>query len=240
MRHDLSVRDERVRELMDETDADLGMLERTYERFGLVNALVSRPGLLYRRDVRPRARRGPVRILDIGAGGADACRLLAARLRRDGLTGSITALDADARAIDWAARHDDGAGIEYRHALSSDLVAEGATFDVIFSNHVLHHLGDAELQGILDDSQRLLAPGGIAVHRDIARSSTAYALFASVTWPFAGSLFRGSFIREDGLISIRRSYTSRELAAVVPGGWRVVAGLPARLEARWEADGARP
>lgn len=234
MRHDLSARDVRARELMDEADADLGMLERTYERFGLVNALVSRPGQLYLRDIRPRARRGPVRILDIGAGGADACRLVAARLRRDGLAGSITALDADARAIDWAVRHDAGAGIEYRHALSSDLVSEGATFDVIFSNHVLHHLGDAELQGVLDDSRRLLAPGGIAVHRDIARSSTAYTLFASATWPFARSLFRGSFIREDGLISIRRSYTPRELAAAAPAGWRVVSGLPARLEARYE------
>lgn len=234
MNHDLSVRDVRVRELMDEADADLGMLERTYERFGIVNALVSRPGLLYRRDIRPRARRGPVRILDIGAGGADVCRLVAARLRRDGLTGSITALDADARAIDWAARHDRGAGIQYRHALSSELVAEGAQFDVIFSNHVLHHLGDGELQGILDDSRRLLAPGGIVVHRDIARSPAAYALFAAATWPFARTLFRGSFIREDGLISIRRSYTPRELAAAVPEGWQVRDRLPARLEATWQ------
>ncbi|WP_144873417.1 methyltransferase domain-containing protein [Microbacterium sp. 1.5R] len=235
MTRDLSARDTWARELMDEADADLEMLERTYERFGLVNALVSRPGLLYRRDVRLRARRGPVRILDIGAGGADACRLIARRLRRDGLTGTITALDVDPRAIDWAARHDRGAGIAYRHALSSDLVAEGAQFDVIISNHVLHHLNDAELRGVLHDSQRLLAPGGIVVHRDIARSAAAYALFAAATWPFARSLFRGSFIRVDGLISIRRSYTPRELAAIVPAGWRVRGGLPARLEARWEA-----
>ena len=232
MRFDLSSRATEARELMDDPDADLGMLERTYERFRLVNAIVSRPGLLYRREIRPRATRGPIRILDIGAGGADVCRMIAARLRRAGLDAEITALDADERAIRWAADRDDGAGIRYRRAFAADLVAEGEEYDVVFSNHVLHHLTAAELDGLLRDSAALVGDGGVVVHRDIARSRFAYVLYGAATWVLSGSLFRGSFIREDGLISIRRSYTRRELAAVAPPGWAARFALPSRLELR--------
>ncbi len=150
---DLSARAVDLVELMDDPDADEEALGRTYRRFSAVNAVVSRPGRLYRRDIRPRAAAGRVlRILDIGAGGGDLCRDLVRRLRRDGLRADVTALDADERAIRWASAHDDGAGIRYRHAFSGDLVAAGDTYDVVLSNHVLHHLDAAALHAVLDDS----------------------------------------------------------------------------------------
>lgn len=234
MSPDLSARAVEAAELMDDPHADRRMLEHTYRRFELVNAAVARPGLLYRRDIRPRARRGRIRILDVGSGGGDLCRGLAARLRRDGLSADITALDADDRAVRWASGHDAGAGVRYVCALTTDLVREGERFDVVVSNHLLHHLGSGELQQLLDESRRLLAPGGLVVHRDIARSRTAYALFTAVTLPFSRNLLAGSFIRDDGLTSIRRSYTARELAAVAPVGWRVRTAIPSRIELRWD------
>lgn len=241
MTADLAVRDVDVRERMDDPHADVRKLARTYGRFGLVNALVSRPGTIYRRDIRPRAARaGRLRILDVGAGAGDLCRLLAWRLRRDGLAAEVTALDADDRATRWASTHDGGAGVRYRCALTSELVAAGETYDVVVSNHVLHHLDDAELQGVLRDSARLVAPGGVVAHHDIARSRAAYALFDAATWPISRSLLADSFIREDGLISIRRSYTVAELAAVVPDGWIVRGGAPFRVELRWDGAHARP
>ena len=94
-------------------------------------------------------------------------------------------------------------------------------FDVVLSNHVLHHLPPAELGALLADSERLVAPGGVAVHGDIRRSLFAYAGFWLGTLPFARNLLAGSFIRADGLTSIRRSFTAAELAAAMPAGWRV-------------------
>jgi hypothetical protein len=80
---DLSARAVDVRELMDDPAADAQMLAhlpalRRGERRGV------RPGALYRRDIRPRARTGRVRILDVGAGGGDLCRALASRLSEIG------------------------------------------------------------------------------------------------------------------------------------------------------------
>lgn len=235
---DLRVRATEVRELMDDPHADEEMLGRTYERFGAVNAVVSRPGRLYRRDIRPRAALRPIRILDVGAGGGDLCRFLVRRLRRDGLEAEVTALDADERAIRWASAHDDGAGIRYRCALSTDLVDEGDRYDVVLSNHVLHHLGADEFDTVLRDTRALAGPGGLVSHHDIARSRLAYAAFASATWPLSPTFLAGSFIRVDGLRSIRRSYTAQELAAAAPSGWTVHRHVPARLELRWEAPHA--
>lgn len=235
---DLSSRAVDARELMDAPEADLRMLERTYERFGLVNEVVSRWKSVYRRDIRPRAGRQPIRLLDVGAGGGDVSRALAAWARRDGLSIAVTALDADDRAIRWARER--GGGVEYRSAYTNELVAAGEQFDVVISNHLLHHLIGDELPALLDESIALACEDGLVLHRDIARSRFAYWGFAAGTLPFARNLLSDSFIRADGLTSIRRAYTADELSRVVPTGWRVREAFPARLELRWEAGDARP
>ncbi|HWK77934.1 MULTISPECIES: methyltransferase domain-containing protein [unclassified Microbacterium] len=238
MTPDLSARAVDARELMDDPDCDLRMLERTYEQFPLVNTMVSRWHSVYRRDIRPRARRKPLRLLDVGAGGGDVSRALAAWARRDGLQVAVTALDADDRAIRWARER--GGGVSYRCAHTSSLVAAGERFDAVVSNHLLHHLTGSELLELLDDSIRLVEDDGLVLHRDIARSRFAYRAFAAGTRPFARNVLAESFIREDGLTSIRRSYTAHEIAEIVPAGWQVRQELPSRLELRWEAWDARP
>lgn len=240
---DLFVRAVAVRELMDDPHADERMLERTYERFGLINAVVSRWRSVYRRDIRPRAQHSqrPIRLLDVGAGGGDVSRAIAAWAKRDSLDVQVTALDADARAIGWA-RGRGGAQadeVEYRCAYTAELADAGERFDVVISNHLLHHLTGDELPALLSDCVRLVHGDGLVLHRDIERSRFAYAAFAVGTWPFAKNLLADSFIRADGLTSIRRAYTASELASVVPAGWQIRRAFPARLELRWEAADAR-
>ncbi|WP_193596348.1 methyltransferase domain-containing protein [Microbacterium sp. YJN-G] len=229
MRPDLSVREARARELMDDPAADERMLERTYALFPAVNAVVSGWRGVYRREIRPLAGRGTLRVLDVGTGGGDVARALARRLQRDGCDARVTGLDVDARAIRWASTQQASSPVRWVRASTSDLVREGAVFDVVLSNHVLHHLSSGELRTVLDDSLRLTAPGGVVLHSDIARSRAAYALFAAATWPFARTLLAGSFIRPDGLTSIRRAYTAGELAAAAGEGWRVESRMPFRL-----------
>lgn len=238
MRPDLSVRAADATELMDAPDADRRMLERTYARFAAVNTVVSPWRAEYRREILPRADRGALRVLDVGAGGADLARALARRLRRDGRVARITALDPDPRAVAWASAHDGGAGLRHLCGVTGDLVDAGAQFDVVLSNHMLHHLADHEVRGLLSDTERLLAPGGVALHHDLVRSPAAHLLFDVVTRPLAGNLLAGSFIRDDGLTSIRRSRTCAELSALAPAGWTVRSSMPARLTARWEAPDA--
>ncbi|WP_243226060.1 methyltransferase domain-containing protein [Microbacterium sp. CIAB417] len=224
---DLSSRDTGARELMDASDADRVALERTYELFRLVNPVVGGWRRIYRQRLRPRVRGGDVRILDIGSGGGDVTRRIARWAARDASRARVVALDADPRATAWAARHRAQANVEYRTGTSAELAADGERFDAVVSNHLLHHLDD--LPGLLRDTETLLEPDGVAVHADIARSPRAYALFDALTRPFQPDLLAGSFIRADGLTSIRRSYTVAELAALAPSGWSAKPAAPCRV-----------
>ncbi|NQX12510.1 methyltransferase domain-containing protein [Microbacteriaceae bacterium VKM Ac-2855] len=207
-------------EAMDDPDCDLRRLTRTYEQFRLVNALVSRWRAIYRTRIRPRLERGRENtLLDIGFGGGDVPRALAGWARRDGFALRITAIDPDPRAQAFVAAQPATLGVEFRPVLSSEV--EGS-FDIVTSNHVLHHLAAPELAALLADSERL---GRYSVHNDLHRSRLAYGVYAVATRPAHG----GSLIHEDGLLSIRRSYTAGELRAVAPSGWRVERVRPYRL-----------
>lgn len=211
----MRLRDADAAETMDAPDCDPVELERTYQQFGLVNRLFSGWRRLYIHELRPLlSADAPTTVLDIGSGGGDLAVLLAQWSRRDKLLLEITGADPDARACAFAARRPRPANVRFVQADSSSLVREGRRFDVVISNHVLHHLQPTDLARLLADSQVLARR--LCLHNDLRRSALAYTLFSLAALPF-----RGSFIRADGLVSIRRSYTPAELAAAAPPGWLV-------------------
>ena len=199
---------------MDRENCDSVRLRRTYAQFWLINAVVSGWRRNYVELLRPLlSGGGSYRLLDIGSGGGDVARSLARWARRDGITLEVTGIDPDERAHAFATSRPPLPGLSFRRAYSSELVAEGARFDVVISNHVLHHLTGAELASLLADSEQLATR--LSLHSDIERNRWGYLLFSLGTLPF----FPGSFIRQDGLTSIRRSYTAKELKDVTPPGW---------------------
>ena len=209
---------------MDDPNCDVDALHLTYGHFATVNAAVSDIDGIFADEIAVRGRGAagrPVRVLDIGTGGADLPRALLARAARAGIALEVVAIDPDPRAIGWARTQPLPPGLELREATTADLVAAGERFDVVLSNHVVHHLDARELGVLFADSEALLAPGGVAVHHDLARSRLGYVgydLGMRVLYP---TLFRGSFLHVDGLISIRRSHTPRELRHALPPGWSV-------------------
>ncbi|WP_022888965.1 methyltransferase domain-containing protein [Agromyces italicus] len=232
-------RDDTVRERMDSPDADSAMLAKTYAQFGLVNAVVAGERAVYRDWVRPRL--SPVwgtRLLDVGTGGAGLPRRLLRWAHAEGLRLEVTAIDPDARAIGWARAQPPTPGLTLLQTTSAVLADAGEHFDLVLSNHVLHHLDGQAFGALLADSERLAEFGGTVVHGDIERSRLASVGFALGTLPFASNLLRGSYIRADGLTSIRRSHTAGELAGVLPPGWRVRRAFPSRLEVVWQGDAA--
>lgn len=230
----LRQRDEGLRELMDDPDCDPDALVRSYALFETVNAVVSAPKALYRRWVRPRlSSTGTLRLLDVGTGGADLPRRLLGWAGREGFRLDVVAIDPDPRAIAFARSRGELPGLDLRETTTRELVAADERFDVVVSNHVLHHLTPTELGALLADSERLVGPGGSVIHGDIERSRLGYAAFAAGTAMMTPFLLRGSFIRQDGLRSIRRSSTARELASAVPPGWWTRRAMPSRLELLW-------
>lgn len=220
---DLRMRDLVLRELMDDPDCDPRALERTFRRFAVVNALVSGWRAAWRTHVVPALpAQGRGRVLDLGCGGGDLARALVRWAASDGFELEVVGVDPDDRAIASASRSTPR-GVTFREQSSADLVRSGERFDVVVSNHVLHHLDDEERAGFLADSEQLAVKRSL--HSDIRRSTAAYRAYALGSTLVAA----GTFVRVDGLRSIRRSFTLPELHAALPTGWRAEAAAPHRV-----------
>ena len=220
----LSQRDTKSRERMDDPDCDLDELRNTYQQFSTVNSLITRWKKIYEREIRPDLQYGATQtLLDIGFGGGDIPLKLAAWAGEDGYNLNVTAIDPDPRAFDFVQDLNRDRSVTFMQCALSDLDPEKQKFDFVVSNHLLHHLSEENLFNILDQAQNLSQ--NMVIFNDIHRSDWAYLFFNLLSRP----IFRSSFITDDGLTSIKRSYTAEELLAVVPDGWQVTSVFPFRL-----------
>lgn len=190
----------RESELMDQPDCDPEKLTRTLDQFHQINRLFSRVRPLLRETVLTDMQPGqPYHLVDLGAGACDIPVWLLAAARKRGLDLRITAVDADPRAVSYAKeRHGRTPGLDIRAGDALNLEAL-APFDYLFANHFLHHLPDDAVHQLLADASRLARRG--FVFSDLRRSRWSYAGFS-----LFARIYRNSFARQDGLISIRKGF----------------------------------
>jgi 2-polyprenyl-3-methyl-5-hydroxy-6-metoxy-1,4-benzoquinol methylase len=214
-----------LREHMDDPNGDRERLFRTYRQFDLINRLLCRWPRVFAEFMLPYCD-DPEReytLLDIGAGGGHAAKQVLRIARRKGVRIRAVAIDPDPRAAEYVAEREAVEGLEFRAAFSRELVAEGARFDFVIGNHLLHHLTEPEIAELLEDAEAL-AEYSVAFN-DLSRSIFAWLGFAV----FGRLVFHRSFVVTDGLRSIRRSFRARELEALAPPGWKVQRLVPNRL-----------
>ena len=212
-------------ERMDDPHCDAKKLARTYAQFARINALLSGWTGIYQRELRPALQAGARTVLDIGCGGGDVLRHLATLTQRDGLSAEFRGIDPDPRAIAFAQAQHNLANLHFEQ---TDLYTLSSGADILLSNHVLHHLTSDEIKTLCAACERLASHK--VIHNDICRDDRALLLF-----PCVGGWFRDSFIFEDGMRSIRRAFTQKELEKIVPPGWQVTPSAPFRLQLQWKA-----
>lgn len=220
----LRKREPHTRELMDEPDCDPRRLFNTYRHFRFVN-VISRSGWIYRRWVKP-AMTNPEEtysLLDVGFGGGDIALQIARRANRDGAKVTVTGIEIDRRALDYVETLKRPENVTFRIIDIHELAESDERFDFVISNHMLHHLDEKAFSRMLEDAARICNHWVLFI--DLRRSDLAYGLFATAAYP----LFHKSFVPHDGLASLRRSYTYRELQSTAPRGWEVTQLFPFRL-----------
>ncbi|MGM0587701.1 MAG: methyltransferase domain-containing protein [Bacteroidota bacterium] len=220
----LSNRDTDLTERMDDPQCNHQHLLKTYANFRRVNRDLSQWKRLYRTYLRPLLKAHPqLSILDLGCGGGDIAFQLMKYSQEDGLTPRITGADPDERAIRFAQQQYATTDLKFIQASSTDLILQNLTYDVVISNHVLHHLMGDQLARFCNQARSLSRRR--VLFNDILRHDMAWLLFQLYTM----GRFKQSFIREDGLTSIRRSFTPAELEKLLDPSWTIKRLFPFRL-----------
>ena len=118
--------------------------------------------------------------LDIGCGGG----LISEPLAR--LGAEVLGIDATGDSLEVARKHAEEAGLlgnggtpgshrlSYRQAAAEDLLAEGATFDLVVTLEVVEHVADPA--AFLETCGHLVADGGLLVLSTLSRTLKALAL----------------------------------------------------------------
>jgi len=210
---------------MDDPDCDLDLLNNTYRQFRMINALFSNWYIVYRFYLKPRMQKGVHRysLLDIGFGGGDIPIQLAKWAAADGFNLHVTGIEIEPRALDYVNSIQVPSNVSFRLASMGELLDENSAFDFIINNNTLHHLTEEKLRIMMADARKLCK--NLIMFCDIERGDLAWLFFTVISKLF----FHHSFISHDGMLSIRRCYTKRELQNIIPGDWFVKRLFPYRL-----------
>lgn len=228
---DLAVRTHRE-EQMDAVDLDGGIYRQVLTDLSRVNrwTLTARPVLGYLD--RAAARLPSFSLLDVGFGHGDILRSIARWAAKRDIVARLVGVDLNAKSA-AVAREVTPASlpIEYHTGDYRDLSQD---FDFIVSSQVTHHMTDAQLREFVCHMEANAGKGWLIC--DLHRHRFAHAGF-----PLLARLMGvHRIVREDGRLSIARSFRADEWAAILasagiepgtvrPGTVQIVRRFPFRL-----------
>ncbi len=183
--------------------------------------------LLQTQAAWPRHR--PLRLADVGSGGGDTLRVIAAWARRRKIAVELTGIDANAFMVDYARRK--CAAWPEISFQQLDIFAPAfgqQAFDVITCSLFCHHFSD-DLLAVLLHQLAGQARLGVVVN-DLHRHSLAYY---SIKW--LTRLFGGSFlVQHDAPLSVARAFNRTDLIDLCARATISVRRLRWRWAFRWE------
>jgi 2-polyprenyl-3-methyl-5-hydroxy-6-metoxy-1,4-benzoquinol methylase len=162
-----------------------------------------------------------VTVLDVATGSADIPVAIVKWARKRGIKVAVTAVDANPEVVREAAAFTKAyPEITVAAADGFSLPFEDKRFDIVLCVKTLHHFSEEDTVRWLAELSRVAAAGYIIM--DIRRSRVAWLLITVLTRLFT----RNRLTRYDGPLSVLRSYTDAELAALADraglSGYRVV------------------
>ena len=214
------------KELLDDPDFPVDLLEPYLEDLALVNRLWGNSRLLagyLERNLDGLGARS-FTVLDIGAGTGEVSADLKRRLERHGRRARVIALDLKWRHLAVGRARDGGLAACAGNAFQLPFADSSA--DWVVSTLILHHFSPEENVRLIRECSRVARIGFALI--DIRRHRLPLAFFS-----VAGRLGLGTReALDDGIASVRQSYTVKEARGIagraVPGA-RVKRVFPYRI-----------
>ena len=206
-------------EILDDPSVDPAVRDRSMLDIKRSNRLLGglRAAVIEIRAAREHTS-GPLTLLDVGTGFADIPERAAAEAARAGASLTTIAVD-EAPSLLAAAR---GRVSQTVCANALALPFRDASMDIVVCSQVLHHFDDAGARRLIGELSRVARRAVIV--SDLRRSWIAAAGFWLVSFPLRFS----SVTRHDGVLSVLRGFTTRELAGMVTD----VTGVPPEIKRR--------
>ena len=148
----------------------------------------------------------PLRILDVGCGDGSLLKEVADFGRKRGIDMKLRGVDANIHAIEIArknARSFENISFEALDVFAEEFATKKT--DIVLCTLTLHHFSDKEIIFLLKRFVEMSTIG--VVINDLQRSRVAYNLFKA----FSAAFMDNQIAREDGLISIRKSFRKKDL-----------------------------
>jgi ubiquinone/menaquinone biosynthesis C-methylase UbiE len=188
----------------EEYEGCLVELRRVNEWLGDANAL--RDSLLQeiaRRDLKSFS------VLDVGAGSGELLRVAAGWARETGRAATLVGLELNQRSATAILEEStDFPEIASVRANGLALPFTDGSFDYVMQSLTLHHFDDAGAVKIIHEMARVAARKIFVI--DLNRNPVAYFFYTTVARLF----LHNRLIREDGALSILKSFTPEEMAAI--------------------------
>ncbi len=148
----------------------------------------------------------PIRLLDLGTGSGDGVRAIADNCRKNGVEIKITAIDANPFIVDFAQKKSQNYP-EIQYSVGDVFQADELfnTTDIVTCNLFLHHFTDEQILSLLQKMKACKVKSVLI--NDLHRHPLAYHAFNALC-----RILRAPYIaRVDGLLSIRKGFTHKEL-----------------------------
>ena len=195
-------------ELMDDPSLDAVALQQALDEVTLVNRIlggnqVTTRGLDYFFKKFPQDQ---YVIADMGCGDGATLRTVASYCRKKDISVNLLGYDLNPKSIALAREKSaDYPEIQFEVQDILKLDTHSFSCDIILSVLTMHHFTNAEINKFLNQFLQLARLG--VVINDLQRNRLAYVLFKA----FSRVFMRSYIARYDGLISIKRAFTKKEL-----------------------------
>jgi hypothetical protein len=197
-------------ELMDDPRCDEEDLLATLSQFSSLNRFLARyRSILKKYVVEDMQSKNLLHatILDMGSGGGDINNWLVDFARKKKLDLRIIACDSDPRVCAFAQKQNRFLNqIDVRCVDLLEFTPEEPV-DYVFANHFLHHLNDDEIELLMDKWHPF-------VRQKLIFSDLKRSIFSYYSYKVFSLMYRNSFVRHDGLISIKRGFTNKDLKKI--------------------------
>jgi ubiquinone/menaquinone biosynthesis C-methylase UbiE len=183
-------------------------LDNSNRRFGTYQIFVQRFGQFLEKGALASLR-GPCRILEMGSGSGDLVHHISEWAHARGFAFEFHLMDIDPQILAWAqARLAEKEIAVHVHEAGDRHLAQfkDGEFDFVYSMHVLHHIQPYELLKLaMHDAVRVARSGVFMMDFD----RRFYGATMARLWNRAHNIDKR--IAKDGLISLRRAYSNREV-----------------------------